>query len=187
MTLRDRVIAWAAVGLLVIGPAHAQQAQGTDVTGTSSDVSGTLTQSDAYLFQTDESRIRMNDVAASLSDALRSGRLDESVAGSRPMTVSAPTAALILSGSKAEKTAAAQQFAEVLTERGLAPADARLLAEKVAGLLDEGTVTPDAFLAAVEAFNAAVDVAPPGFLTQPPQEFIVVRAVLMALLEGATI
>ena len=52
---------------------------------------------------------------------------------------------------------------------------------------EDGTVTPDQFLSAIQAFNTAVDVAPAGFLSQPPQEFIVVRAVLLALLEGATV
>jgi hypothetical protein len=187
MTLRDRVLAWAVAGLLAVGPAYAQQAQGTDVTGSSSDVSGTLTQSDAYLFQTDESRIRMADVAASLTDALRNGRLDQSVVGGRSMTVSPETAALFLADSEAEKEAAIQHVTAALTEKGLPLGDARALAERMAGLLTERAAPADAFLAAVNAFNNAVDAAPAGFLVEPPSEFTVARAVLLALLEGAAI
>lgn len=187
MTLRDRVLAWLAVGLLAIGPAYAQQAQGTDVTGTSSDVSGNLTQSDSYLFQTDESRIRMNDVAASLTEALRGGRLDQSVAGGQPMTVAPQVADLLLAPTREARRAAAQQFVDALIKSGLPRADARLLADGVGGLLENGTVSPSAFLSAVEAFNKAVNRAPARFLAQPPQEFTVTRAILKALLEGAAI
>lgn len=186
MTLRDRVIAWMAVGLLAIGPAHAQQAQGTDVTGSASDVSGTLTQSDAYLFQSDESRIRMNDIAASLSEALREGRLGGSVAAGPPMSVSSELAALFVADARPDADAA-QMLVDALTERGLTAPEARALAESVAGLLNDGTTSPEAFLAAVEAFNAAVDVAPADFLVYPPHEILVVRAVLMALLDGTAV
>jgi len=187
MTLRDRVLVWGVASLLAIGPVHAQQAQATDVAGSSSDVSGTLTQSDAYLFQTDESRIRMADVAASLTEALRSGRLDESVVNGQPRTVSPEVVNLLLAPSTADKQAAVQHFTEVLREKGLPRSEARILADRTAGLLADGIASPDAFLAAVNAFNKTVATAPAGFLVQPPSEFTVVRAVLLALLEGAAI
>ena len=187
MTLRDRVLVWGVASFLAIGPVHAQQAQGTDVTGSSSDVSGTLTQSDAYLFQTDESRIRMADVAASLTEALRSGRLDESVVDGQPRTVSPEIVNLFLADSEADQRAAVQHFTDVLRTKGLPRGEARTLAERTAGLLADDTTSPDAFLAAINAFNGAVAAAPAGFLVQPPAEFTVVRAVLLALLEGAAI
>lgn len=176
----------AAVGLLAIGPAHAQQAQGTDVTGSSSDVSGNLTQSDAYLFQTDEARVRMSDVAASLTEALRSGTLGESVVGGSPLSVSPEMTQLFVAGSRSDAKAASKPFVDALMIRGLSQTDATVLAQGVAGLLEGGTVTPDRFLNAIAAFNAAVDEAPVGFLAEPPHEFVVVRAVLKALLEGAS-
>jgi hypothetical protein len=185
MTLRDRVVAWVAVGLLAIGPAHAQQAQGTDVTGSSSDVSGTLTQSDTYLFQSDESRIRMNDIAASLSEALQGGRLGESVVDGQPMPVPSELTTVLVAASRPD--AATRSFVAALTERGLAPPTARALAESVTGLLNGGTISPVAFSGAVEAFNAAVDGAPMDFLVSPPREFLVVRAVLMTLLDGTAV
>ena len=188
MTIRNRVFAaLAVVGLLMVGPTYAQQAQGTDISGAASDVSGNLTQSDIYLFQTDEARIRMNDVAASLTQALERGMLGESVVGSRPLSVSSEVADLFMAGSERDARRATQAFVEALTARGLSQPDARTLAEGIGGLLEDGTVTPDQFLSAIQAFNTAVDVAPAGFLSQPPQEFIVVRAVLLALLEGATV
>lgn len=187
MTIRTLLLALAVTGLLTVAPVHAQQAQGTDITGVASDVSGNLTQSDIYLFQTDEARIRMNDVAASLTQALQRGTLDESVVGSPAMSVSPDVANLFTADSKRDVRQTTQAFVEAMTARGLSRADATTLADGVVGLLEGGTVTPDQFLGAIQAFNAAVDVAPGGFLAQPPQEFVVVRAVLMALLEGATV
>jgi len=186
MKIRIPIFALTVVGLLAVGPVHAQQTSGSDVTGSSSDVSGNLTQSDIYLFQTDEARIRMSDVAASLTLALRGGTLDESVVG-QPLAVSPAMADLFLAASKTEKRAATTPFADALTAQGLPRSDAALLASSIAGLLEGGTITPDRFLAAVEAVNAAVDVAPAGFLAQPPHDFIVARSVLMALLEGAAV
>lgn len=187
MTIRNRVFALVVAGLLAVGPVYAQQAQGTDIAGAASDVSGNLTQSDVYLFQTDEARIRMNDVAASLTLALQRGALGESVVGGRAVSVSPAIADLFMADTERDVREATQSFADALTARGLSRPDARTLADGVGGLLEGGTVTPDQFLSAIQAFNAAVDVAPAGFLAQPPQEFIVVRAVLLALLEGATV
>ena len=187
MTIRNRVFALVVAGLLAVGPVYAQQAQGTDIAGAASDVSGNLTQSDIYLFQTDEARIRMNDVAASLTQALQRGTLDESVAGSQAMSVSPAVAELFMADSKRDVRRATQAFVEAMTAQGLSRSDASTLADGVVGLLESGTVTPEQFLGAIQAFNAAVDVAPAGFLAQPPQEFIVVRSVLMALLEGAMV
>ena len=187
MTIRTLLFALAVTGLLTIGPVYAQQAQGTDITGAASDVSGNLTQSDIYLFQTDEARIRMNDVAVSLTQALQSGTLGESVVGSPAMPVSPEVANLFTADSKRDVREATEAVVGALTDQGLSQSDANTLAKDIGGLLEGGTVTPEQFLSAIQAFNTAVDVAPADFLAQPPQEFIVVRAVLMALLEGAMV
>jgi hypothetical protein len=188
MSLRFRIVVLAAVGLLAIGPAYAQvQTQASDVSGPSSDVSGNLTQSDVYLFQTDESRIRMADAAAALIQALQRGTLGESVvSGGTPMPISPEVAGLFLASSRTDVRAASPSVVTALTDQGLPRAEAVALARAAAGLLKDETVSPAQFLEAVEAFNAAVGVAPAGFLAQPPSEFVVVRAVLMALLDATT-
>src|SRR6056297_2522692 len=86
MTLRNRFGLLVVAGLLTFGPAYAQ----SDNSGAypQSDVSGNLTQSDLAAFQSDETRIRMNDVAATLAEALQKGTLGASVvSGTQPLPV----------------------------------------------------------------------------------------------------
>jgi hypothetical protein len=184
MTLRNRFGLLVVAGLLTFGPAHAQ----SDNSGAypQSDVSGNLTQSDLAFFQSDEARIRMNDVATTLAEALQEGTLGASVvSGSQPLSVSPAVSDLFLASSRRDKAAATHAVANALTAQGLPQAPATRLANAVAGLLNDGTASPAQTLDALDAFNAAVDAAPAPFLVQPPSEFLVVRSVLTALMEGA--
>lgn len=179
MTFYSRLLVFVAAGLLAISPVRAQSDNGGVVP--QSDVSGNLTQSDVVFFQTDEARIKMNDVASSLAEALRRGTLGSSVIDGNQQFIVPPTVTALLMGSSVE---AVQPFADELTARGLSASEATTLANAAAGLLDGGTVSPPQFLQAVDAFNGAVNGAPAGFLADPPHEFVVVRGVLMALLDG---
>jgi len=173
------------VSLLIVGgaPAWGQ----SDVSGSlpASDASGVLTQSDPMAFAPDEVRIRMADVAARLARALRTGTLSGGRAGmGRSVTVPPGTADLLLASSRAERRAATDPFVAILTEQGVPTQPARALARATAGLLKADTVDPENVLPALHAFNAVVDVAPAPFLARPPQEVVVVRSVLLALLDG---
>jgi hypothetical protein len=185
--LRSSIFVVMAVGTLALvpSPLHAQNGY-SDGTGSTSDMSGVLTQSDSYLFQSDEARIRMSDVASSLTQALQTGTLDASVVGvGQTVPVPSSVRTLLMASPETSVAAAQRSFVDVLTTRGLPEREANRLAETTAGLLDGGTASPTSFLEAVEAYNAAVNAAPAGLLARPPHELVVVRAVLTALLEGA--
>lgn len=185
MTLRSRFLGLAVCFLLLAGPAAAQSQ--SDVAGAvpMSDVSGTRAQSDPMVFQSDEARIRLADVAAALGRALRTGTLPASVSGTgQPAAVPGGVADLFLAASRAERRAAARQVAETLTAGGLPAAEATALARATAGLLEDGGIRVERFLPALRAFNAVVDAAPAPALARPPAEFVVVRAVLTTLLDG---
>lgn len=185
MTLRSCLFGLALCSLVIAGPARAQSH--SDVAGAvpMSDVSGTLTQSDLMFFQSDEARIRMADIAASLGRSLRTGTLPANVAGTgQPTAVPSGVADLLLAASRAERRAAARPFAETLTAQGVPAAQATALARATAGLLEDGEITPERFLPALRAFNAVVDAAPAAVLATPPQSFVVVRAVLTTLLDS---
>jgi len=174
------------VSLLIVGgaPAWGQ----SDVSGSlpASDASGVLTQSDQMAFAPDEVRIRMADVAARLAQALRTGTLSGGGAGmGRSVTVSPGTADLLLASSRAERRAAAGPFASILTEQGVPARPAWALARASAGLLAGDSIDPETLLPALHAFNAVVEGAPTSFLAQPPQEVVVLRAVLLSLLDGS--
>lgn len=186
MTIRLQSLALVLVCLLLAGggPAYAQ----SDVTGPvpASDVSGTLARSDRVVFQADEARIRMADLAAALTRALRAGALPTGGTGSESsVAVPAGVADLLLASSGREGRAAAQQLTDVLTAQGVPSAQAIALARTTTGLLATEQVDPEQFLATLHAFNAVVDVAPAPVLARPPQAFVVVRTVLMALLPGS--
>jgi hypothetical protein len=186
MKIRLRFLAPVLVSLLLAGsgPAYAQ----SDVTGPvpASDVSGTLTQGDLVVFQSDEARIRMADVAAPLAQALRGGALPAEITGSeQPVAVPAGVADLLLASSRREGRADAQKLTDALTAQGVPSAPAAALARATRGLLAADQVAPKQFVAALHAFNAVVDGAPAPMLARPPQEFVVVRTVLMALLPGS--
>ncbi len=175
-----------AVGLWAGGPVLAQNAQNSDSGGAlpMSDLSGGLTQSDLAYFQADDAQVRLNDVAESLAQALQSGTLGASVVeGRQSMSVPPAVAAIIAPAADQEAERRSQSFVDVLRAQGLPQAEATVLAEAVTGLLEGGTVDPDQLVRALTAFNEAVDAAPPGFLAQPPHEFLVVRAVLATLLQ----
>jgi hypothetical protein len=186
-TLSRLLILLAGVCLLAVGPAQAQTDNGGNTPATVSDQSGaSVTNSDAVFFQSDEAQIRMNDVASSLTQALQRGRLGPSVVGrNQSVTVPSAVSELFFASSREDVAATTQQFLDVLTAKDLPKKEAKALARSVAGLLDGSTVSISQFRGALEAYNAAVNTAPVGFLVQPPHEFIVVRAVLTALLEGA--
>lgn len=186
MRFRDRLLVIVAVGLLVVGPVLAQKSPNSDGSGAlpMSDASGGLTQSDLVYFQSDDAQVRLNDVAESLAQALRSGTLGASVVeGRQSMSVPPAVADVIAPASDQEAERRSQSFGIDLRAQGLPQAEATVLAEAVAGLLEGGTVVPDQLVRALTAFNEAVDAAPPGFLAQPPHEFLVVRAVLSTLLQ----
>lgn len=181
-----RLLFLAGVCLLMVGPAQAQR--GSDVSGNVplSDQSGVAVNSDGVFFQSDEAKVRLNDVAASLIQALQSGQIGSSVMGeSRSMTVSPMVIDLFSATSQKNVVATTKAFTDEMTANGLSKNEAKTLAETVAGLLNGGTVTPSQFRDALVAYNAAVDAAPADVLVQPPHDFIVVRSVLMTLLEGA--
>jgi hypothetical protein len=186
MTIRLSSLALVLVLFLITGggPAYAQ----SDVTGPvpASDVSGTLLRSDLVVFQSDEARIRMADLAAALTQALRAGALSAGGPGTESLVaVPAGVADLLLASSGHEGRAAAQQLTDDLTAQGVPTAQAMALARATTGLLATEQVDPEQFLATLHAFNAVVDVAPAPVLIRPPQAFVVVRTVLMALLPGS--
>jgi len=186
MTIRIVPLLLFVVSLVVAVPVAAQSQQ-SDGAGAVplSDGSGALVQSDQALVQSDEVQIRMNDIASALADALQEGTLGTSVTQtSQSVAVSRSLADLVLAPSRDARRAAEQAFADVMTERGVPAAEAHDLVTATAGLLKGGAVQIDQFGPALSAFNAVVDVAPPSFLAQPPTEFVAVRAVLMALLDG---
>lgn len=185
MTLRSYFLGLAVCSLLLAGPARAQSQ--SDVAGAvpMSDVSGTLTQSDLMVIQSDEVRIRLADIAASLGRALRAGTLPATVVGTgQPTAVPSGVADLLLAASRAERRAAARPFTETLTAQGVPAVQATALARATAGLLEDGEIAAERFLPALHAFNAVVDAAPAPVLAHPSPEFVVVRAVLTTLLDG---
>lgn len=185
MRFRDRLLVIVAVGLLAVSPVLAQKSPNSDGSGAlpMSDASGGITQSDLVYFQSDDAQVRLNDVAESLAQALRSGTLGASVAeGGQSLSVP-PAVATLVASAPEEDAVRSRPFVDGLRAQGLPRTEASALAESVAGLLEGGTVAPDQLLQALTAFNEAVDAAPPGFLAQPPHEFLVVRAVLTTLLQ----
>lgn len=171
---------------MTAGPAwgQSQQSDGAGVVPLS-DGSGALVQSDQAFVQSDDVRIRMNDIASTLAEALQDGVLGTSVTQTpQSVAVSRSLADLLLAPSRKARRAAEQDLAGLLTAMDVPAAEANALAEATAGLLAGGTVQIDQFGPALIAFNAVVDAAPPAFLVQPPAEFVVVRAVLMSLLDG---
>lgn len=190
MHFRDRLLmvlfVMVAVGLCAGVPVLGQDAQNSDSGGAlpMSDASGGLTQSDLAYFQSDDAQVRLDDVAESLAQALRSGTLGASVVeGRQSMSVPPAVADVIAPASDQEAERRSQSFGNDLRAQGLPQAEATVLAEAVSGLLEGGSVDSDQLVRALTAFNEAVDAAPPGFLAQPPHEFLVVRAVLSALLQ----
>ena len=185
MTISSRILCLLAGAFLIVTPLYAQS--NSDVSGAvpASDVSGNLTQSDLFYFQSDESKIRMAEVSASLARALREGTLGASVTSVGPMEISESTAALFLAESRKDRRLNAETFAESLMAAGIPSSEARSLATEVAGVLEGETVDSDRFAAALLAFNEVVDVAPKSFLTAPPTSFVVVRIVLTTLLDAA--
>jgi hypothetical protein len=186
MTIRLRVLAPVLAFLLLAagGSAYAQ----SDVSGPvpASDVSGTLVQGDQVVFQSDEARIRMTELAAALAQALRAGALPADMAGGeQSVAVPAAVADLLLASSRREGRAAAQRLTEALTTQGVPSAPATALARATRSLLADDRVAPKQFVEALRAYNAVVDAAPASVLARPPQELVVVRAVLMALLPGS--
>lgn len=177
--------------LLTVGPAHAQRAQASETSGhtaaIASDKSGaSVTNSESIFFQSDEAQIRMNDVASTLLQALRRGHFGSSVVRSpQPIPVSPMMANLLAASSRRDVSAARRHFTRALTTANLPLEESEALAQAAAGLLNEGTASALQVQEALNAYNAAVDTAPANFLVEPPQEFILVRAVLVALLEGA--
>jgi len=187
MNTVSRFFLLAGLCFLMVVPAQAQRVQGSDVSGNVplSDQSGVAVNSDAVFFQSDEAKIRMQDAASSLAQALQSGQLGSSVlGGNQSTTVSLIAIDLFSSSSRKTVTAAKQAFIAEMTAGGLSNENAKSLANAIAGFLDGGTITSSQFQTALNAYNAAVDAAPAGFLAQPPHEFIVVRAVLTTLLES---
>lgn len=73
-----------------------------------------------------------------------------------------------------------------LADHGVSPRRAKRLATAVQGLTQNGTVELDQLLSALEAYNDTVDSAPADFLTTPPQEFLVVREVLLSLVQAGS-
>lgn len=186
MTTRIGTLLLFVVSLVAAGPAAAQSQQ-SDGAGAVplSDGSGALVQSDQAFVQSDEVQIRMNDIASTLADALQDGTLGPSVTQtSQSVAVSRPLSDLLLAPSRDARRAAEQAFADLLTAMDVPAAEATALVEATAGLLKGGSVQVDQFGPALIAFNAVVNVAPPSFLATPPAEFVAVRAVLMALLDG---
>ena len=189
MRLFSRVFLSAVATLLLIAPAQAQRSgQSSDVAGVmpQSDGSGALTQSDLIVFQSDESRIRLNDIAGRLSTALQEGRLGRSVATvDAPLMVPSTLTDLFLGSSHGSAKPAARDVVRILVARGLSSGDATRLGRAVAGLLHDGTVDPKQVHDALRAYNQTVERAPAPFLGNPPTEFLVVRAVLTSLLHGS--
>jgi hypothetical protein len=127
----------------------------------------------------------MADIASSLSQALRDGAIGSGLVGQQPVVVPSSAADLLLASSRTAKRSSARQFRGVLTAEGISAPVAAALAESTAGLIQEGrTVDVNQFMEALGAFNAVVDEAPAPFLLNPPQEFVVIRTVLTALLDG---
>lgn len=187
MGFYSRVLVPALLFLLATGPALAQRTAGaSDVSGAlpMSDASGALSQSNQMVFQSDEARIRMADVASILAQALREGSLGASLTGKEPMAVPDGTAPLLLASSSAERRQAVQQMTETMTTHGLPKESASAFVDAVAGILEGETVSSEQFLSALRTFNAAVDAAPASFLARPPQEFVVARTVLTILLDA---
>ena len=186
MTLRSRLLGLALSSLLVAGPAAAQSH--SDVAGAvpMSDVSGTVAQGDQVVFQSDDARIRMAELAAALAQALRAGALPAGMAGGGPsVAVPAGVADLLLASSRREGRAAVQQFTGALTAQGVPSAPATALARATTGLLATDQVAPAQFLGALRAYNVVVDAAPAPVLAQPPRALVVVRTVLLTLLPGS--
>jgi len=188
MKIRVRVLVSFVLSLVLAGPAWAQG--NSDVSGAvpMSDVSGSLSQSDLFSFQSDESRLRMGDVATGLVQGLRTGMLRPGMTGmEQTVVVPGTVVPLFLGSTREEARTAAQQLTDVLVAEGIPTVEATALARSAAGLLaEEGVVNPDRFLTTLHAFNAVVEAAPSSFLAQPPQAFVVVRAVLTTLLDATT-
>jgi hypothetical protein len=187
MTTRIGTLLLFVVSLVAAGPVAAQSQQ-SDGAGAVplSDGSGALVQSDQAFVQSDEVQIRMNDIASTLADALREGTLGSSVTQvPQPVAVSRAVTNLLLAPSRDARRTAEQAFADLLTAMDVPAAQANALAATTSGLLKDGSVQIDQVGPALTAFNAVVDAAPPSFLAAPPAEFVAVRVVLMALLDGA--
>lgn len=176
----------AAALLMTVGSV---QAQGSDVGGAvpQSDISGSFVQSDLFFFQSDEARIRVNDIASALAQQFRDGSLGARLGSTgRSIAVTTQSADLFLAPSEERGREAMNRFQNELQIRGVQHRKARVLARSVTGLLEEGTLTPETFASALHAFNAVVNDAPTSFLAAPPEDFVLARIVLSTLLDGAS-
>lgn len=182
--LHSVFIAVATVGL-VVSPVQAQQ--GSDVTGAvpQSDVSGALTQGDVSAAQSDAVQSRMSSAAEVLVQSMQEGTLEVD-GNEQHFSVPSVVAALLTTGDGESVEQTQHRVVRLLTVEGLPDAEAERLVQATSGLLTERDVAPDQFQRALQAFNAAVDAAPASFLDQPPQEFVVVHAVLSTLLRAAS-
>lgn len=182
--LQSVFIAAATVGL-VVSPVQAQQ--GSDVTGAvpQSDVSGALTQGDVSAVQSDAVQSRMSNAAEVLVQSMQEGTLEVDGTDQR-FSVPPVVATLLTTGDDQSVEQTQHRVVRLLTVEGLPDTEAERLVQVTSGLLADRDVAPDQFQRALRAFNAAVDAAPGSFFDQPPQEFVVVHAVLSTLLRAAS-
>lgn len=176
------------LSLVLLAGSPVQAQQGSDVSGAlpQSDISGALTQADAPVFEADVVQQRMSAAATALARALRKEAVAADGEGEAVSFSREPATVLVGEGPK-EVEGARQQFVEVLSERGMPAGQAQSLGRAVSGLLSGGEVDPDQFVQSLHAYNAAVAAAPDEFQTDPPEEIVLVRTVLVTLVQAASV
>ncbi|PQJ34954.1 hypothetical protein BSZ35_10405 [Salinibacter sp. 10B] len=187
MTLFARSILIAAVCVLTASPVWAQNTDTggsipqSDVSG--SDVSGTLSDLDA--FQTEAAQGRLVAVSSQLAQSVRSGVL--ATGDGTSVTVSPQMMDLVFVPTRAKRHAASQQLYDLLVGQGVPASEATAFTTALTGLLENETVQPTQLVTALQAFNSVVEIAPTAFLAQPPSDFIAARILLITLLDAATL
>jgi hypothetical protein len=187
MSLLSRfVVCLSVVSLMAAGPVWAQNSN-TDTGGSipQSDVSGSIG-SDLGAYPSDAAPVQLNAATSQFVQSLQAGVLGTTNGGESPVAVSKQVTSLIFTPSPTETEWATQQFADELIEHGIPEAEAEALTAALTGLFHDNTIRAAQIRAALEAFNAVVDVAPPSFLTQPPADFETVRTILTTLLDATS-
>jgi hypothetical protein len=165
--------------LLLVSPAAAQ---GTcsDCVGGGSDVAGALFQGSATAWATPEARLQLNERATALNTLSSDAPVPSIAPAVADAFAAAPNARALLMQTEALPELKADLHSQ-WTTRGLPAAEAEALIDALTGLTAQNQVEPGALQTGLDAYNAAVEAAPPTFVTDPAPSFLALRHALVVL------